>query len=291
MYLANSMLLFSAALVCSGAESPAEPIEISDVLITVIERVEVPARERGLITELCAEEGDLVKAGQLLIQIDDADARLAMKRAAIELETARSQAANDVKLRLAKKALELAESEFARGRKSRELFKDSVTDEELQRRELAVDKAKLDIEQAQHERQLAELNAVFSENELAIAQRNVELRRIAAPIGGLVVQVNRRPGEWVEPGLTAIRILRTDRLRAEGFLDAKQLGEELVGREVTLTTKLAGGNEIEFTGVLRFVSPEINPVDGRVRVWAEIENRDMKLRPGMRGSLRIAERR
>ena len=291
MYLANSMLLFSAALVCSGAESPAEPIEISDVLITVIERVEVPARERGLITKLCAEEGDLVKAGQLLIQIDDADARLAMKRAAIELETARSQAANDVKLRLAKKALELAESEFARGRKSRELFKDSVTDEELQRRELAVDKAKLDIEQAQHERQLAELNAVFSENELAIAQRNVELRRIAAPIGGLVVQVNRRPGEWVEPGLTAIRILRTDRLRAEGFLDAKQLGEELVGREVTLTTKLAGGNEIEFTGVLRFVSPEINPVDGRVRVWAEIENRDMKLRPGMRGSLRIAERR
>ena len=291
MFLANSMLLFSAALVCSGAESPAEPIEISDVLITVIERVEVPARERGLITELCAEEGDLVKAGQLLIQIDDADARLAMKRAAIELETARSQAANDVKLRLAKKALELAESEFARGRKSRELFKDSVTDEELQRRELAVDKAKLDIEQAQHERQLAELNAVFSENELAIAQRNVELRRIAAPIGGLVVQVNRRPGEWVEPGLTAIRILRTDRLRAEGFLDAKQLGEELVGREVTLTTKLAGGNEIEFTGVLRFVSPEINPVDGRVRVWAEIENRDMKLRPGMRGSLRIAERR
>ena len=43
----------------------------------------------------------------------------------------------------------------------------------------------------------------------------------------------------------------------------------------------------QFPGVLRFVSPEVSPVDGRVRIWAEIENPDLLLRPGVRGSLAI----
>ncbi len=287
MNLSNSLLLLTVVMGWSEPESNAESIEVSDVLVTVIEQVDVPARERGLITQLQVEEGDLVKPGQLLVQIEDADARLNVKRAKIELETAQSQADTDVKLRLAKKALELAESELIRGQKSRELFKDSVTDEELQRRELAVDQAKLEIEQAQHERRLAELRADFSANEFEIAQRGVELRQIAAPIGGMIVQVKRRPGEWVEPGMTALRILRIDRLRAEGFLDAKQLGGDLVGRPVKLTVKLLGDDEVVLSGVLRFVSPEVDPIDGRARVWAEIENRDWKLRPGMHGSMTI----
>jgi len=43
--------------------------------------------------------------------------------------------------------------------------------------------------------------------------------------------------------------------------------------------------EIEFQGKISFVSPEINPVNNQTRVWAEIENPDLKLKPGMRASL------
>jgi len=32
---------------------------------------------------------------------------------------------------------------------------------------------------------------------------------------------------------------------------------------------------------------EINPVNQQVRVWAEVENRQMLLRPGLRGNLTI----
>jgi multidrug efflux pump subunit AcrA (membrane-fusion protein) len=36
-----------------------------------------------------------------------------------------------------------------------------------------------------------------------------------------------------------------------------------------------------------FVSPEVDPVNGQVRVWAEVENRDGQLRPGVHGKLSI----
>ena len=42
-------------------------------------------------------------------------------------------------------------------------------------------------------------------------------------------------------------------------------------------------------GKIVFVSPEIDPVNGQVRVWAEIDNTDFKLRPGLHGSMVIAD--
>ncbi len=268
-----------------GQSQPA--IDVEGVVVTVIEQVEVPARERGTITKLVVEEGGLVVESQILAQIDDRDAQLAKKRAEIELMTAEARLKNNVKTRLAQKAFELAETELQRGKKSRKLFEDSITDEELERRVLAVDKARLEIEQARHEHELAQLQKKFSENESEIATRNIELRQIAAPIAGMIVKMNRRRGEWVEPGQTVVRILRIDRLRAEGFLNESQLTADLTGRPVRLVAKLPVGKTLELPGVLRFVSPEINPVDGRIRVWAEIENKDLKLRPGMRASMTI----
>ncbi len=37
-----------------------------------------------------------------------------------------------------------------------------------------------------------------------------------------------------------------------------------------------------------FVSPEVDPVNGQARIWAEVENRGGELRPGLHGKLSIA---
>ena len=42
-----------------------------------------------------------------------------------------------------------------------------------------------------------------------------------------------------------------------------------------------------FRGRIGFVSPEIDPVTRQVRVWAEIDNTDNRLRPGAQGQLLI----
>jgi macrolide-specific efflux system membrane fusion protein len=106
-------------------------------------------------------------------------------------------------------------------------------------------------------------------------------------LAGVVVQIKRHRGEWVEPGVAVIRILRVDRLRAEGFLDARHASPTLAGRSVTLAVNLAGQTPSKFPGKLVFISPEVNPVNGQVRVWAEIENPQLLLKPGLQGSLII----
>src|SRR5262249_61260030 len=112
-------------------------------------------------------------------------------------------------------------------------------------------------------------------------------RWVAAPVAGFVVEVNRHRGEWVEPGQTILRILRLDRLRAEGLVSAQLVRGDLNGRRVKLQVQRTDQPPAEYAGKIVFVNPEIDPVNGQVRVWAEIDNADLQLRPGLHGSMAI----
>jgi len=103
----------------------------------------------------------------------------------------------------------------------------------------------------------------------------------------MVVQVNLHRGEWVPAGKTVIRVLRVDRLRVEGFVQTRDLPGDLSGRRATLLVDLPGRAGAEFDGAVVFVSPEVNPVNGQVRVWAEVENPKLQMMPGLRGTLTI----
>ena len=105
---------------------------------------------------------------------------------------------------------------------------------------------------------------------------------IAAPFRGVVVQVMRHRGEWVKPGDVVARILRLDRLRAEGFLKMQSSNEDLSGCPARVLVDLPAASGTEFPGKVVFVDLEIDPVNAQTRVWVEIENRGLQLRPGMR---------
>ena len=124
------------------------------------------------------------------------------------------------------------------------------------------------LRQAQHELEVAKVTAQLKQVEFDFACRHVERRKITAPFNGVVVEVNRRRGEWVEPGNRVLRLVRLDRLRAEGFLDAQQARPELAGRRVTLTVDPSEKVPQPVTGKIVFVSPEVDPVNGQVRVLA-----------------------
>ena len=64
-------------------------------------------REAGVLAAVEVREGQLVAAGDLLARMDDTQAQLASKRAQIELDTARVEAANDVDVRFAQKSTEV----------------------------------------------------------------------------------------------------------------------------------------------------------------------------------------
>ncbi|MEX2186408.1 MAG: HlyD family efflux transporter periplasmic adaptor subunit [Pirellulales bacterium] len=264
----------------------AETIRLESVGVTLLDKADVPAQEAGPAAAVLVREGQVVQAGDLLVQLDDVDRQLELQRARIERQNAAEIAANDVKVRLGRKALELAEVDMRRAEEANEQFPMSVTNSQLDRLRLSIERARLEIEQSEHEVAAARRALEAADHAVRIADAGIQRRKLVAPIAGVVVEVKRRKGEWAQPGETIVRILRTDRLRAEGFVPAARVVKPWAGKPVVLHVAVAGGVG-QFLGAVTFVSSEANPVNGQVRVLAEIDNPLGTLRPGLVGSLTV----
>lgn len=273
-------------MLCLTADAAAE-IRIPAVVVTLIEQVDVPAQEQGVLLKRMVTEGQVVEEGQVLGQMDDRDVKLLRLRAEAELEQARLQAENDLKVRFADKSSEVAQAELKRALDSVEKFPKSVSQTELDRLQLLADKAALEKEQAQEDLATARIQQTLKQHDLDRMKLQEQRRRIVAPITGVVVQWKKHQGEWLEPGTPVVRVIRMHKLRAEGFALAGTLPREAIGRTVTLTAEMPGQPPLMLSGELLYVSPEVDPVNNQVRFWAEVDNPQLKLRPGQNGALVI----
>ncbi len=269
-----------------GAAPPSE-IRIESAQVTLLEHAEVSSSEAGLLRQLLVKEGGTVAAGVALAKIDDREAQLIRDRASTEVGIAQSLVKNDIKVRYARLSAAVADAELKRAVESNAKFPKSVSQTEIDRLKLLADKAVLEIEQADLDQQQAQLALQVKQHDLDRASLGLERRTIVAPFPGMVVKWNKQHGEWVEPGTPIMRLIRLDRLRAEAFIASENLPKNLVGRPATLVVESSGDAARQYPGQLVFVSPEADPVNGQVRVWAEIDNSDLSLRPGQTATLII----
>lgn len=262
-------------------------LEIPSVIVKVSEEVAVPARDAGVLAKVAAKEGQLVEVGDTVAALLDTDVRLAVERARLEADIAARKSKNEVDLLYARKSTEVARAELARSLETNGKYPRTVSNSELDRQRLLVEQGDLQTKKAEHERDVAGLEREIRDNEYQTAREQLDRRTIAAPLRGMVVEVLRRSGEWVQPGDSIVRIVRLDRLKAEGFLPVKHAGLDLVNRKVKLIANTMDEQTLEATGQIVFISPEIDPLNSQVRFWAEIENAELKLRPGMTATLTI----
>ena len=274
----------SGASVC--AEDVVKSLRIDSVVLRPLQAAEVPAQQTGLLRQIIVKEGQRVTEGEVLATLDARQAELAVARAEMEFAQAEAKAKNEIRVLYAAKALEVAEAELKRSSESIEQFAKSISQSQLDVERLTVEKLTLERRQAEHELVLERFGVQLKQAELDAAKLQLAQHQLTAPFAGQVVLVRGRVGEWVEVGAQVLRLVAVDKLRAEGFLPAEQASVSLIGKPVTLNVTLAG-RTTEVTGILRFVSPEMEPVTRQVRVWAEIPNARGKLRPGQQGTLEI----
>jgi macrolide-specific efflux system membrane fusion protein len=275
----SSMMVFAPPAAAETA-TKARPLEVKSVVLRLLAEADVPAQEAGVVTNMAVREGDAVKQGAPLAQIDDQVARMAERSAKLKYDVAHEKATNNVQVRFARKAAEVAEAELQRSTESVARFAKSVSQSQLDVERLNVEKTLLEAEQADHNQRVAALEMKSQQNELEAARVQRIRRQIVAPFDGTIVQAFVRVGEWVEPGQKTLRIVNIDRLKAEGFLPASDASESLLGAPVRLMLELTDEPEAAFAGSVVFISPEVDPITGQVRVWAEIDNRARQLRPG-----------
>ena len=231
------------------------------------------------------------------------------------------QAESDVAVRLAEKSKDIAKYELDRAQKAKESFSGSISNSELNRLMVLFDQRTLEIEKAQEDRaisilkpqgdlaavqqqaeaiartqslaaekrqeqQVAQASLALAKSELAEAKLQLERRRLKAPFAATVVAVSRQPGEWVEPGSIVLRLIQLDRLRVEGFVSADQATGIQSGQRVRIVFPGNVGKPV--SGEITFVSPEVEPVNQQVRIWAEFENPERRIRPGLVASMEVA---
>lgn len=261
-------------------------LRIDSVVLRPLQAAEVPAQQTGVLRQIAVKEGQQVELGQPLAMLDDRQAKLAVARAEFELSQADAKAKNEISIRYANKALEVAKAELKRSTESIEQFPKSISQSQLDVERLTIEKLTLEREQAEHDLSLERFGVRLKQTEVDAAKLNLEQHQLTAPFAGRVVLVRGRVGEWVEVGDQVLRLVAVDKLRAEGFLPAEQASAELVGKQVSLLVS-TGQQAIRLPGVIRFVSPEMEPVTRQVRIWAEVDNSQGTLRPGQQGSLII----
>ena len=259
--------------------------------VFLIQDVEVPAEQAGRLMLVDVRENDIVEPDDLLAQIDDRQARLQKTAAELERNAAQTRAEDDIEVQYAKKSLELADAELMQDLAINRASPGVIPMADIRRKQLARHRAELQIDRSRLDLKVAKMNAEVQQAAVDAAENNILRMQINAPFKGVVIDVMKQKGEWVDIGEPVIRIVRMDRLRVDGFLNGKDFNpSDLSDGEVIVTVQLARGRVERFTGRVTFISPLVQ-AGNRFRIRAEVENRQHKgywlLSPGMTATMTV----
>jgi multidrug resistance efflux pump len=253
--------------------SSATVAQLGKCLVSLIDEAQVPAQEAGVLHDVKVREGDEVKAGDELAQIDDTKTKMEVRVANAKLEAAKAKADDPIGEIYATATYKVARQELAVSEDANRRVRGVVPEVEMQKLGLKVEESRLSIEKAKLDRRVATQDANVALAEVDAAKENINRRKIRSPLDGVVVERNRHKGEWVQPGDTVFHVVRMDRLWVEGYASAKDFNAgQIAGQPVKVSITLARGQEVSLDGKVVFVKP-IVLAGGGFLVRAEVENR------------------
>jgi HlyD family secretion protein len=290
--------------------------EIASVISTngkvePVRNFEAHAPAPATVKKILVSEGDRVRPGQLLVQLDDVDARaqaakaLAQLRAAeADLHASQSGGTNEEVL-TTRADLEKAQAEREDARRNLDAI------QKLQQNGAAapaeVDAARSRLTKADADVQLLQsrLKTRFSTPELAKVQANAAQARAAyeaaqdllknlnirAPFPGTVYQLPVRPNSYVNGGELLVQVANLEEIQVRAFVDEPEIGRLGIGQTVEIHWDAIPGRTWE--GTLTRVPASVTMVGTRTvgETTARIDNSDRKLLPNVNVTVNIVTAR
>jgi multidrug resistance efflux pump len=278
----------------AGQEAAAQVHEDSTIIgcyLAAIQDVPLAADEVGKLVNVQVSDGDSVSAGEVVAQIDDKDAALARDVADYKYKAAKKQASNDVSVRAAQAAEGVAKASLDKILQANEREPGSYTETEVLRAELDWKRSGLQIDLARHEMEVAYDEAWATYWQLKQTEAKIERCKLKAPFGGVIIEVVREEGEWVNAGDSVVHLVQMDRLRVHGHIrDDRYHWKDIKGRPVEVIVQLPGGGTHSVNGQIGFASPVVDD-DSTYRIWAEIENTQVGdgwlMGPGLKATMNL----
>ncbi|QDT01040.1 HlyD family secretion protein [Adhaeretor mobilis] len=262
-----------------------------DVRIKVQDDIDIPAEEEGVLITMNVREGTRVKQGDIIGTIDDRLPKAQRVIAEFSLEAARARADDDIEEKYAKKAAEVAKTDWEQDLEAERRSPGAVAAIQIRRKKLDWERSILQIEKAEKDQFLSEKEVNIKVAELGAADVSLERRTIKAPFDGDVQTVYRHQSEWVNPGEPILRLLKLDTMHVECFVDSSKFDPvDIAGKPVTVRVDLARGRKASFEGRIIYVSQSVQS-DGHYLVRADVANERAGdywlIRPGLLASMTI----
>lgn len=266
-FLAVSLLARTQTASEIAHESTSSVVQVPECVVTLADERDLASGQSGILKAVHVREGDRVKKGQLLAELDAAVP-------AATLAVAAKQAENDVNVRFAKLAEGVARAEYdsflAAVRKESTAFSRI----ELKKMKLEWERSVVEIEAAQHEHQVNQLRRDE-------ASEVVASYRIVAPMDGVISHVYKSRGEAVQVGETVLHCQNTDTLHVEADVHVRQRHLLQRGTKVRVVPSTEGtDSEVGTIGSVFFVGVKADLTNSAVRVLVEVDNSEGLLLAG-----------
>jgi HlyD family secretion protein len=195
--------------------------------------VAVSSKVTGRIEVLYADEGDRVKAGQVLAKLESADFHQQVLQAQAGLQKSEAAlAVEDANHQMALANLELADKNYSRisGLADRKLVSQQEVDVQATALEVArkqVERSTASAEAASKERLASQANLAFTES------RNDDMV-VRAPQDGIIISRDLEKGATVAPGLPIFRMADPTIVWVAANVDESQREKLAAGQEATI---------------------------------------------------------
>ncbi|NPV29905.1 MAG: efflux RND transporter periplasmic adaptor subunit [Firmicutes bacterium] len=230
----------------------------------VAPRVEIKVLPKiaGRIKSIEVDVGDRVRAGQVLVRLDDAEIAAQVRQAEAALAVAeagaRAAAAN---LEDARRNLERMKQLYEAG---------AVPLQQLEQAQLRYDQAAAGVSEAQ----VAQARAALEAARVQLANTV-----ITAPAGGIVAARSAQVGEMAAPTQPLLTLIDIDQVQVEVSVTEAEVNRLRPGQEVPVT--VAAVSEKPLTGRIASLAPAADPRSKMFPVKITLSNPGHRLKPGM----------
>ena len=261
----------AAAIAGEGAAAAGSILDASGYVVAR-RQATVASKITAKMVELDIEEGDHVKAGQIIAKLDDTNIRAALNQAAAQLDFAKAG--------LAETQVNLTNAERDYERQKSLVQKHFVS-------QAAVDNAQTSVDALRAQLATQHSNVDVVSRSVSVAERNLDDTIVRAPFTGIVTVKAAQPGEMVSPvsaggGFTRTgigTIVDMDSLEIqvdvnENFINRVQTGQRA-------TAKLNAYPDWQIPAHVIAVIPTADRSKGTVTVRIALDQRDARILPEM----------
>lgn len=256
-------------------------IEAEQCKVRFADEVEVPAMETGRVEKMMVQLNDSVQPDSPIARLDGRSLAIRRRAAMLKFNAAKAELSDDVEVRYAKVALSEAKAELDTSNAVHDDVRGVIPMNQIRRLRLAVERGELEIVLAQRRYKERLLESQLLESELAVLDNQLDNLEANSPISGVIIEVMRSPGEWVDKGQTIAKIGQLDRLNVHALVRGDLLSPaNCRGLPISVHwTDLADGKPRSLSGKVSSADPQTLP-GNQYRLHAEITNETIRSASG-----------